>query len=89
MRTADEGDKAFSSDFIRKRLEKDIETLRVTRRSLADTTGAENKDVLSSAGVPFSFDGLARGRGPVVTIAAVSASTGDLAPVQAFARKLF
>lgn len=89
MRTADAGEKAFSPDFIRKRLEKDIETLRVNYCSLADTTGSDYKDVLSPPGVPFTFEGLARARGPAVSIATMSASTGDLTPVVAFARKLF
>eukprot|EP00884_Botryococcus_braunii_P000857 jgi/Botrbrau1/10772/Bobra.0119s0002.1 len=86
---ADAGEKAFSADFIRKRLEKDIEALRITRRSLADSTGNGEKDVLSCAGTPFTFEGLARGRGPIVSAAPISVSTGDLSPVLSFARKLF
>lgn len=89
MGKVDAGEKAFTADFIRKRVEKDIEALRVTRRSLADSTGSGEKDVLSCAGKPFTFEGLARGRGPVVTAAPISASTGDLSAVQSFVRKLF
>jgi hypothetical protein len=86
---ADAGEKAFTPEFIRKRLEKDIEALRITWRSLADSTGNGEKDVLSAAGTPFTFEGLARGRGPVVTVAAVAASTGDISAVHNFIRKLF
>ncbi len=89
LRRTDAGAKAFTPEFIRKRLEKEIEALRATRRSLADSAGGGEKDALRSAGTPFTFDGLARGRGPVVSTAAISASTGDLAPVHSFVRKLF
>lgn len=45
---------------------------------------AQADDVLSKAGEPFTFEGLAKAHGARLSVAAVSAKEGDVEPVQQF-----
>lgn len=87
---ADAGAKAHTVDFIRKRLEKEIDGMRSTRGALGGDGAASQAAALSSAsGEAFTFDGLATvGKGPVVTCAAVSAvDAGGISDVENFLRR--
>lgn len=87
---ADAGVKAHTVDFIRKRLEKEIDTMRSTRGALGGDGAASQAALLAGAsGESFSFERLGMvGKGPVVSCAAVSAlDAGGVADVEAFMRK--
>ncbi len=45
---------------------------------------AQVESVLSKAGEPFTFEGLAKAHGARLSVAAISAKEGDLGPVQQF-----
>ena len=79
---ADLGAKAHTTDFVRKRLEKELEQLRTTRRTLGES--APESRSLTAAGETFTFEGLTKARGPKVSLAAASALTGDLGEVLQF-----
>lgn len=83
---ADAGAKAHTVDFIRKRLEKEIDGMRSTRGALGGDDAASKAAALHSAGEAFTFEGLgAKGKGPVVTCVVVSAlDVGGVAPVEKF-----
>lgn len=72
----DMGAKAHTSDFVRKRLEKEIEALRSTRASLGEAGGPGPS--LARRGEAFTFAGL---RSPKVSVGSGSAMTGDLQDV--------
>lgn len=79
---SDLGAKAHTSDFIRKRIEKEVEQLRTTRKSLG-----EGQD--GAVGVPgeaFTFGALAKAQGIKVTAESVSA-LDDLDDVASFIRQ--
>ena len=87
---ADAGAKAHTVDFIRKRLEKEIDGMRSTRGALGGDNAASQAAILSSApGEAFTFESLATvGKGPVVSCAAVSAlDSGGVKDVENFLRK--
>lgn len=87
---ADAGARAHTVDFIRKRLEKEIDGMRGTRGALGGDDAAAAAAALASPapGEAFSFEGLARARGPVVTAVACSAlDAGGVADVAAFIRR--
>ena len=82
---ADAGNKAHSVDFMRKRLEKEIDTMRSTRGALGGDGAAAQAGVLG--GEVFSFSGLTGQKGCVVTCAAVSAlDMGGVVEVERFMR---
>lgn len=93
---ADAGTKAHTVDFIRKRLEKELDQIRQTRGTLADqaenhsSTHASSSSYAvlgNSAPGTFTFAGLGA-KGPLVTCASVSAvDTGGVSDVEAFIRK--
>lgn len=87
---ADAGAKAHTVDFIRKRLEKEIDGMRSTRGALGGDGAASQAAALSSgSGGLFTFEALATvGKGPIVTCAAVSAvDSGGISDVEAFLRR--
>lgn len=77
----DEGAKAHTTDFVRKRLEKELEALRGTRATLGE--GAPQGGRIAREGEAFTFVGL---RSPRVSVAGGSALTGDLNEVLEFLR---
>ncbi|KAL4427612.1 hypothetical protein ABPG75_001701 [Micractinium tetrahymenae] len=86
----DMGSKAHTVDFIRKRLEKEIDQLRSTRGALGDVGGGKAGDApqLGLAGEPFTFESHARARGVKVSAVGVSAvDKGGVAEVEAFIRR--
>lgn len=74
----DTGAKAHTSDFVRKRLEKELEALRSTRSSLNEGSTGLN---LVKRNEAFTFAGL---RSPKVSVGSGSALTGDLHDVLEF-----
>ena len=87
---ADAGAKAHTVDFIRKRIEKEIDTMRSTRGALGEEGAAARASALTGAsGEAFTFEALGTmGKGPLVTCAAVSAlDAGGIADVEKFIRK--
>lgn len=86
----DMGTKAHTVEFIRKRLEKELDQLRSTRSTLGDVGGnaAGGGVQLGVPGEPFTFEAHARARGMRVATAGVSAvDKGGAAEVEAFIRK--
>lgn len=85
---ADLGSKAHTTQFIRKILEREIDAMRSTRRSLAGDE-AGTTDVLGPPGESFSFQTPSgRSRSPVVTFASVSAvDSGGVKDVETFIRR--
>jgi signal recognition particle receptor subunit beta len=84
---ADQGARAHTVDFLRRRLERELEALRGTRGALAGDGGdAPGRPALAQPGQAFSFEALARTRGPRVSAAALSALQGDVASVTDFMR---
>lgn len=77
----DEGARAHTADFIRKRLEKELEALRGTRATLDE--GAAKGLPIAKGGEAFTFAAL---RSPKVLVATASALKGDLEELQAFLR---
>lgn len=69
----DEGARAHTADFIRKRLEKELEALRGTRSTLGE--GVSKGQPIAKAGEVFTFAGL---RSPAVTVVSGSALRADL-----------
>jgi len=86
---ADAGLKAHTVDFIRKRLEKEIEEMRATRGALGGDGTAVAAHSLSIPGEAFTFEGLAtRAKGPVVTCSSVSAiDSGAVVDIETFIRR--
>ena len=78
---ADAGAKAHTLDFLRKRLEKELETLRGTRATLGE--GVSKGLPIAKAGETFTFAGL---KGPNVALASTSALNGDLEDLLNFLR---
>lgn len=84
---ADQGARAHTVDFLRRRLERELEALRGTRGALAGDAGdAPGRPALAQPGQAFSFEALARARGPHVSAAALSALQGDVGSVTDFMR---
>lgn len=83
---ADLGAKAHTVDFIRKRIEKEIEQLRSTRQTLGDATSGDNLLGAHAAGDVFSFQALSKARGILVSTASISAADGNIGEVAAFLR---
>ncbi|EFN54587.1 hypothetical protein CHLNCDRAFT_59704 [Chlorella variabilis] len=86
----DQGSKAHTLDFIRKRLEREIDQMRGTRGSLGDVGGGGGGGAaqLGVRGEPFTFESHARARGVRVTTATLSAvDKGGVAEVEAFIRR--
>ncbi|KAI7841678.1 hypothetical protein COHA_004545 [Chlorella ohadii] len=85
----DMGSKAHTVDFIRKRLERELDQLRSTRGALSDVGGSGGQAVqLGVAWEPFSFESHARARGVKVATATVSAvDKGGCGEVEAFIRR--
>ena len=75
----DLGTKAHTSDFLRKRLEKEVEALRSTRATLGEA--ALQGLNLAKSGEAFTF---AKLKSPKVSIASGSALAGDLKEVVEF-----
>lgn len=69
---SDLGMKAHTSDFVRKRLERELESLRGTRASLGESGQSLN---LAKKEETFTFAGL---KSPKVTVASGSALSNDL-----------
>ncbi|KAK9813463.1 hypothetical protein WJX73_000210 [Symbiochloris irregularis] len=80
---SDLGAKAHTSDFIRKRIEKEVEQLRTTRRSL----GEGQQGVIGIEGEVFSMAALEKAQGIKVTAESVSALDADLDDVTGFIRR--
>lgn len=82
----DAGPRAHSPDFIRKRLERELDALRSSRVDLAAASGGTGSASLSgSPGEAFSFAGLATHRGVGVRIASIAAVQAEgVAGVRAF-----
>jgi signal recognition particle receptor subunit beta len=79
---ADCGAKAHTPDFIRKRLEKGIDQLRSTQRTLS--TDKSKNDPFERVPEPFTFFTLARAHGTKLTVCELSALLGDVKPAQDF-----
>ena len=77
----DEGARAHTADFIRKRLEKELEALRSTRATLGE--GVATGQPIAKAGEIFTFGGL---KSPKVSIASASALKNDVEELLAFLR---
>jgi hypothetical protein len=77
----DEGVRAHTSEFVRKRLEKELEALRSTRATLGE--GISQGQRIAKEGETFTFAGL---RSPKVGVAEGSALAGDLQGVLDFLR---
>ena len=88
---ADLGARAHSADFVRRRLEREIEAALASADdggSLdADAEGGGSIAALARAGRPFTFAGLAAAGGPVVEAVAGAAASGDTDVVRAFLHK--
>ncbi|KAK9828645.1 hypothetical protein WJX72_001279 [[Myrmecia] bisecta] len=85
---ADMGPKAHTVEFIRKRLEKEIDQLRSTRNAMGDGTRVSSeKDLLRDASEPFSFDALVKSKGPKVSSASLSAAAPDTVELERFIRR--
>lgn len=87
---ADMGAKAHTVDFIRKRLEKEIDQMRSTRGTLSDvgSSSGSQQVAVGEPGVPFTFESHAKARGVrVVAVSASAVDTGGVAEVAAFIRK--
>ena len=87
---ADAGAKAHTVDFIRKRLEKEIDAMRSTRGALGGDGAASQAALLAgTSGEVFSFESLGTvGKGPVVSCASVSSlDTGGVTDVETFLRR--
>ena len=82
---ADLGAKAHTIEFIRKRIEKEIEQLRTTRKTLGD--GASREDPFGLEGEVFSLQKLAQARKVRISSAVLSASDGSIGPVATFIRR--
>ena len=80
---ADHGTKAHTVDFIRKRLEKEIEQLRATRKTVG---GQADASALGPDSQPFSFEGMARARRWQTRFVGTSALEGEVGAVQDFIR---
>ena len=80
---ADHGPKAHTVDFIRKRLEKEIEQLRTTRKTVGEQADAS---ALGPDSRPFSFEGMAKARRWQTRFASISAQDGEVGPVADFIR---
>lgn len=90
LRTQDMGSKAHTVEFVRKRLEKELDQLRSTRGALSDVGGGGGGGgvQLGTPGEPFTFESHARARGVKVTTATLSAvDKGGCAEVEAFIRR--
>ncbi|KAK9842265.1 hypothetical protein WJX81_003543 [Elliptochloris bilobata] len=84
---ADQGARAHTVDFLRRRLEREVEALRGTRDTLGGEAGGQRGSfALARPGQAFSFDAQARGGGPRVSAGALSALTGDVTSVTEFVR---
>ncbi|PSC68940.1 signal recognition particle receptor subunit beta-like [Micractinium conductrix] len=86
----DAGSRAHTVEFIRKRLEKELDQLRSTRGTLGDVNGGSGGGgaPLGAPGEPFTFESHARAHGVRVTTAGVSAvDRGGVAEVEAFIRR--
>ena len=77
----DEGPRAHTAEFIRKRLEKELEALRGTRTTLGE--GASKGLPIAKAGEAFTFAGL---RSPRVSVANASALRSDIDELLNFLR---
>ena len=83
---ADLGAKAHSAEFVKKRLEKEIDVLRGTRASMLDTHDKTERDILGKRTESFTFDALGKARGVVVTAASMSVVAADIEVVLRFMR---
>ena len=84
---SDLGSKAHRIDFVRKMLEREIDSMRSTKGSLVGDPDARS-DILGPPGEAFSFENLSRAKGPHVTFASVSAIEKDGAgEIEAFLRR--
>lgn len=77
----DEGARAHTADFIRKRLEKELEALRGTRATLGE--GVARGQPIAKAGETFTFANL---KSPRVSMASASALRNDVEELLAFLR---
>jgi signal recognition particle receptor subunit beta len=92
---ADAGPKAHTVDFIRKRLERELDAVRETRGALDDLDSTTHKGnsgggvYLGPMGEAFTFEALAtKAKGPLVTATAVSAvDAGGWSDVVLFIKK--
>ena len=87
------GAAAYSPDFIRKRLEREVEAGRGAAGETLAPPGEDGEGpgggggdalALSPPGQPFTFDGLAQMGGGRLTAVACAAGTGDVAAVEAW-----
>lgn len=83
---ADHGAKAHSPDFVRRRLERELDTLSSTRMAHPPAGGNSSGASLARDGQPVTFASLATAGAAQVTVASISATAGDLQPVQDFIR---
>ena len=81
---ADHGPKAHTVEFIRKRLEKEVEQLRTTRKTLGEES---NVTALGSEAQPFSFEGMHKARRWQTQFVSISALEGEIGAVASFIRK--
>jgi signal recognition particle receptor subunit beta len=89
---ADTGASAHTAEFVRRRLEKEIDAALATASTLADDAGrggggGSTIAALARGGAPFTFAGLAAAGGPRVQCAAGAARVGDVAAVSDFLAK--
>ena len=82
---SDLGAKAHTIEFIRKRIEKEVEQLRTTRQTLSNS--ASSGDPFGLEKETFTMQGLAKARGVRMSTASISASDGQISPVAVFIRR--
>ena len=79
----DEGARAHTAEFVRKRLEKELEILRTTRSTLGD--GVVKEQPIAKKGDIFTFAGLKTSK---VSLASASGLKNDIDEVLTFLRSL-
>mmetsp|Transcript_17434 Transcript_17434/g.52270 ORF Transcript_17434/g.52270 Transcript_17434/m.52270 type:complete len:172 (-) Transcript_17434:920-1435(-) len=85
---ADHGAKAHSPDFVRRRLERELDTLRATRAAQPAAGGGPGDGAaLGRPGESLTFASLAATGGAQVSVASISATAGDVQPVVKFIRQ--
>ncbi|KAL3161410.1 hypothetical protein ABBQ32_010300 [Trebouxia sp. C0010 RCD-2024] len=84
---SDEGAKAHTVDFVRKRLEREINQIRQTQGTLEDSGGVTSVDIMGNVQEEFTFEALQRKNRMSVTSVSCSALTGNIDELSGFVRR--